>query len=109
MRGALRERIASVGQLFKDRVRECIDAGLLQPLDPTAVATTLWAHAHGLISIFLRGWLHMDVDTFRQTYRDSCRRTIAGIATARYGPAMDRAREAIPAVGPAACAGSPAP
>ncbi len=77
----LTERIAGVGQFFDDRINECIDAGLLQPLDARDVSLTLWAHAHGLISIYLRGCLAMDEHTFRAVYNESGRRVIHGMAS----------------------------
>ena len=85
------EQVASVGRFFNDRVRECIDAGLFQALDPDDVSRTLWAHAHGLISIYLRGCLHMDAEEFRRHYRASSRRAITGVATPAYEAEMDRA------------------
>ena len=85
------EQVASVGRFFNDRVRECIDAGLFQPLDPADVSRTLWAHAHGLISIYLRGCLEMDAGEFRRHYRASSRRAITGMATPAYEVEMDRA------------------
>ena len=85
------EQVASVGRFFNDRVRECIDAGLFQPLDPADVSCTLWAHAHGLISIYLRGCLQMDAGEFRRHYRASSRRAITGMATPAYEVEMDRA------------------
>lgn len=79
----LTARMAGVGQFFNDRVRECIEAGLLQPhLDAQEVSLTLWAHAHGLISIYLRGCLHMDEEMFRQVYHESSHRVIHGMSTA---------------------------
>jgi AcrR family transcriptional regulator len=77
-------RMAGVGQFFNDRVRECIDAGLLQPLDAQEVSLTLWAHAHGLISIYLRGCLHMDEEAFRSVYFESGWRVLHGMATPQY-------------------------
>ena len=87
------EQVASVGRFFNDRVRECIDAGLFQPIDPADVSGTLWAHAHGLISIYLRGCLDMDAEEFRRHYRASSRRAITGMATPAYEVEMDRAVE----------------
>ncbi len=87
------EQVASVGRFFNDRVRECIDAGLFQPLDPADVSGTLWAHAHGLISIYLRGCLDMEADEFRRHYGASSRRAITGMATPAYEVEMDRAIE----------------
>ena len=87
------EQVASVGRFFNDRVRECIDAGLLQPLDPADVSCTLWGHAHGLISIYLRGCLQMDAGEFRRHYAASSRRAVTGMATPAYEVEMDRAVE----------------
>ena len=87
------EQVAGVGRFFNDRVRECIDAGLFQPIDPAAAAATLWAHAHGLISIYLRGCLHMDPEEFRLHYRASSGRAVTGMATPAYEAEMDRAVE----------------
>ena len=87
------EQVASVGRFFNDRVRECIDAGLFQPIDPADVSGTLWAHAHGLISIYLRGCLDMNAEEFRRHYRASSRRAITGLATPAYEVEMDRAIE----------------
>jgi AcrR family transcriptional regulator len=84
----LTARMNGVGQFFNDRVRECIDAGLLQPLDAQEVSLTLWAHAHGLISIYLRGCLHMDEVAFRRVYYESGWRTIHGMATPQYQSVM---------------------
>ena len=88
-------QVAGVGRFFDDRVRECIDAGLFQPIAPEDVSGTLWAHAHGLISIYLRGCLDMDAGEFRRHYRASTRRAITGMATPAYEAEMDRAAEVL--------------
>jgi AcrR family transcriptional regulator len=54
-----------------ERVGEAITAGILLPADPEKIALALWAHAHGLISLFLNGQLGTDADAFRGIYRDS--------------------------------------
>src|SRR5688572_30786489 len=46
VRDETREQGCAVGQFWNDRVREAIDAGLLIPIDPEAIGTTLWGHAH---------------------------------------------------------------
>lgn len=71
----------AIGQFWNDRVRECMDAGLLERGDPEAVSATLWAHAHGLVSIWLRGMVGLDEDGFRALFRASSRRVLAGLAT----------------------------
>jgi len=82
-------RMDGVGQFFNDRVRECIDSGLLGPPDAQEVTLTLWAHVHGLISIYLRGCLHMEEEVFRSVYHESSRRVIHGMATPLYAYATD--------------------
>jgi len=82
-------RMDGVGQFFNDRVRECIEVGLLGPPDAQEVTLTLWAHAHGLISIYLRGCLHMEEEAFRTVYHESSRRVVNGMATPLYASAAD--------------------
>lgn len=71
----------AIGQFWNDRVRECMDAGLFERGDPEEVSATLWAHAHGLISIWLRGMMDVDEKEFRSLFRASSRRVMAGMAT----------------------------
>ncbi len=82
-------RLASLSQFYDDRVRECMEAGLLQVQDPHDVSLTLWGHAHGMVSIYLRGCHPMDEEQFRDAYWASCRRVMHGIATEAYAQAMD--------------------
>ncbi|MFW6192424.1 MAG: TetR/AcrR family transcriptional regulator [Gemmatimonadota bacterium] len=77
-------RACAIGQFWDDRVRECMDAGFLERGDPTEVSTTLWAHAHGLVSIWLRGMVDLDEEAFRSLFRSSARRVLAGLATADH-------------------------
>jgi AcrR family transcriptional regulator len=81
----LEAQACALGQFWNDRVRECMDAGILRRGDPQGIATTLWSHAHGLVTLFLRGRMRVDEETFRKIYRDSHRRMLAGLATPEYG------------------------
>jgi AcrR family transcriptional regulator len=54
-----------------DRVRECAADGTLRVADPEEAALTLWAHVHGLMSLYLAGKLHLDEKAFRTLYRRS--------------------------------------
>jgi AcrR family transcriptional regulator len=54
-----------------DRVRECASDGTLRVDDPEEAALTLWAHVHGLMSLYLAGKLHLDEKAFRTLYRRS--------------------------------------
>lgn len=74
----------AVGQFWNDRVRECMDAGLLSEADPDDVGITLWGHAHGLVSLYLLGMLEVEPDEFRQIYRDSAERMLRGLATDEF-------------------------
>lgn len=78
----------AVGQFWRDRVREAIDAGLLRPFDVEAVSTTLWAHAHGLVTIYHRGFIPVSEEQFRELFRQSAERIAVGLAT-------DASREAM--------------
>lgn len=117
----------AIGQFWNDRVRECQDAGLLRPEEtPDEIAVTLWGHAHGLISLHLRGMLGAadpageaeagepraegpgaegpETEDFRTLFGASSRRVLLGLGT----PALAAALESIvpgegdPEAGPAA-------
>jgi AcrR family transcriptional regulator len=94
----LEAQACALGQFWNDRVRECMDAGILRKGDPQDIAMTLWSHAHGLVTLFLRGRLRVDVDGFRKIYRDSHRRLLAGVATPDYGARLleEDARALVP-------------
>lgn len=85
----LTAHLTSLSQFYDDRVRECMEAGLLTMQDPHEVSFTLWGHAHGMVSIYLRGCHPMDEEHFRAAYWASCRRIMNGIATDAYALAMD--------------------
>lgn len=79
-----------VGQFWHDRVREAVDAGILRDDEPQAIGRTLWAHAHGLLQLYLRGILDVDEDGFRKLYRESGRRLFRGLAMRDFVDGMDR-------------------
>ena len=85
----LTSRVTSLSQFYADRVRECMEAGLLTMQDPCEVSFTLWGHAHGMVSIYLRGCHPMEEEQFRAAYWASCRRVMQGIATEAYTTAMN--------------------
>lgn len=74
----------AVGRFWNDRIRECMDAGLLRRQDPEQVGLTLWAHAHGMISLYTRQMLapgeDLDAEVFRSMYKDSVQRLFEGLA-----------------------------
>lgn len=74
----------AIGQFWNDRVRECMDTGLLSEADPQEVSVTLWGHAHGLISLYLLGMLDVSEDEFREIYRSSSERVLSGLSTDEF-------------------------
>lgn len=90
--GALPRDIESQGcavhQFWVDRLRECMDAGLLEQDDPVQVGLTLWGHAHGLIRLFQSGQLGMSEEAFRGLYMASARRLLMGVATEAHRRAL---------------------
>ena len=79
----------AIGQFWNDRVRECMDAGLLTKGDPQEVSMTLWAHAHGLVTLYLRGMLMreaegLDDERFREVFGASSIRLLSGPGTAAF-------------------------
>ena len=71
-------------QFWMDRVRECVDAGYLRAeSDIRDVGMTMWAHSHGLITIYMRGLLGLSEAQFREVYRASARRMLLGLGTRR--------------------------
>lgn len=76
----LQAEACAVGQFWHDRLRECMDDRIIAAGDPEYIGLTIWAHAHGLVSLYLRGMLgEMDEDLFRELYRESSRRLMDGI------------------------------
>lgn len=90
----LEAQACAIGQFWNDRVRECMDSGMLRRLDPDEVGQTLWAHAHGLVSLYLNGMLRVEEDEFREMYSASTRRLLLGLGTSAYGERIqDEPRE----------------
>lgn len=80
----------AIGQFWNDRVRECMDAGLLKEDDPEEVSLTMWGMAHGLVSIYLRGSLPVSREEFRRLFKDAGRRAFQGLGTERYARELNR-------------------
>lgn len=79
----------AIHQFWVDRLRECMDAGLLKEDDPTRVGMTMWAHSHGLITLYQNGHLDLPPEEFRLVLRESGRRMMQGIATEAYARKLD--------------------
>jgi len=89
------DQACTIGQFWTDRVREMMDAGYLREGDPYQVSTTLWAHAHGLISIYHKGLLPVKTESdFRVLMTESFLRMMEGLGTEKYGEAAEEIRVA---------------
>ncbi|MEW5850459.1 MAG: TetR/AcrR family transcriptional regulator [Myxococcota bacterium] len=71
---------AATFRFLVDRIRECVDAGLLSAEDPEAVALTVWAQVHGLVSLFLAQKLEVDAKAFRALYAHSLEHLVRAYA-----------------------------
>jgi AcrR family transcriptional regulator len=69
-------------QFLVDRVRECMQARILRKDDPHSMATVIWAHVHGLVSLRLSGHLARvgSDEEFAQFYERATARLLAGLA-----------------------------
>lgn len=69
-------------QFLVDRVRECMQAGVVGKRDAAATAAVVWAHVHGLTSLRLSGHLAgigSDAE-FMRFYDDAIQRLLGGLA-----------------------------
>ncbi len=90
------DHACGVGQFMVDRVREGMESGILKPGSPETVARTIWAHAHGLVSIYHRGLLRMEEPEFRQLFLESSWRLMEGLAEPDFAATMgERVRRAV--------------
>ncbi len=69
-------------QFLVDRVRECMAAGVLREADAHDVATVIWAHVHGLVSLWLTGHLVRvgSEAKFVRLYERATEQLVAGLA-----------------------------
>jgi len=73
---------SSTFQFLVDRIRECMDAGLIARGDTHRTAVLVWAHLHGLVSLRLSGLLEAigNEAAFAEVYRQSVARLFRGLA-----------------------------
>ena len=82
------DHACAVGQFMVDRVREGMECGMLKPGPPETVARTIWAHAHGLVSIYHRGLFRIDEEEFRRLFLESGWRLMEGLAEPEFAEEM---------------------
>jgi AcrR family transcriptional regulator len=63
-------------------VNELMARGILRSDDAPEVSLAIWAHAHGLISLFLSGRIELPRRAFRRLYLRSLERLWTGLAAA---------------------------
>jgi AcrR family transcriptional regulator len=82
VRAGVADQACAIGQFWADRVREMMDEGYLKDGDPSRVSYTLWAHAHGMISIYHKGLLPIEtLEDFRVEMTGSFLRVMNGMGT----------------------------
>ena len=74
----------AIHQFWIDRVRECIEAGILKEGDPEEISVTMWAHAHGMAQLFQAGCMDLSDDEFRAVFQKSGLRLMTGMATEAF-------------------------
>jgi len=72
----------STFQFLVDRIRECMDAGVIARADTQKTAVLVWAHLHGLVSLRLSGLLEPvgDDQAFAEMYRHSVAQLFRALA-----------------------------
>jgi len=72
----------STFQFLVDRVRECMDVGVIARGDPEQTSVLVWAHLHGLLSLRLAGLLEAigDEPAFAELYRASVARLFRALS-----------------------------
>ena len=102
------DHACAVGQFMVDRVREGMECGMLKRGPPETVARTIWAHAHGLVSIYHRGLFRIEEAEFRHLFLESGWRLMEGLAEPEFAAAMgENVRASLEAAGRAGQAGQP--
>ncbi len=76
------EQLAPTFRFLVDRVRECMQARVLQKGDAEEVATMIWTHVHGLVSLRLSGnlWRLGSDAQFAAFYRRAAERLLLGLS-----------------------------
>lgn len=83
--GPVADEACAVGQFWSDRVREMMDAGFIHRGDPHGLSLTLWAHGHGMVSLYHRGLLPASGDgEFRAIITQSYFQVVRGVGTKKY-------------------------
>jgi AcrR family transcriptional regulator len=80
---------SAIHQFWIDRVRECMQSGILKDGDPEMASITMWAHAHGMVQLFHEGCLPVTEEEFRMLFKASGARLMAGVATEEFAKDLE--------------------
>ncbi len=67
--------------ILQDLVSTCIRFEAFRKDDPMQVTLTLWAHIHGLVSLYMLGRFGTETSRFRAIYNQSVQRLLRGLQT----------------------------
>ena len=74
----------AIHQFWVDRVRECMDSGILKAGDPVQTSLTMWAHAHGMLALYHLGHFRMEEKEFRTLFEESGARLMRGVGSDEF-------------------------
>ncbi|MFQ5528601.1 MAG: TetR-like C-terminal domain-containing protein [Thermoanaerobaculia bacterium] len=77
----LAQRANSSFNLLADVVEDLMREGRLVVTNPAELALTIWAHLHGLVSLYRAGRFERREAEFRRLYEASFQHLLAGIET----------------------------
>jgi AcrR family transcriptional regulator len=86
----------AIHQFWIDRVRECMEAGILKAGDPIETSVTMWAHAHGMVQLYHQGQFRMTGEEFRLLFKDSGARMMMGVATDDFARELTQIIQEVP-------------
>jgi AcrR family transcriptional regulator len=66
-------------RLAMEQVAACMEQGVFRRDEPMTTAMTIWAAAHGLVSLYRTGRLTVDEPIFRQLFRQAIDRVLRGL------------------------------
>lgn len=78
----LQVQTSSTFQFLVDRVRECQDARVIRKGTPSEIAASIWAHVHGLVSLYISERLPFDDAAFATFFAESTDHLLRGLAPA---------------------------
>jgi AcrR family transcriptional regulator len=73
------EGFSNTSQYLIQRVKECMDGGYFRPGDPADTAMTIWAHSHGLASLYVTGRIEKSPAEFKEMFLQSGQRLTEGL------------------------------